>query len=89
MYDRKELVHQMRNGLEVRGNVVRNIYRTLSESPPKLRNVRYSDIIKSPQRIFIKGFNSFFQPDLDAISQQIILAKKVLFLDTIVQVRII
>ncbi|MGB7232332.1 MAG: hypothetical protein WBD19_11715 [Candidatus Acidiferrum sp.] len=56
MDHRKKSIHQVRNLLEVRRNMVPDINWILAESPSKLSNVGYCSVIQSPQCVFVEGF---------------------------------
>src|SRR5690348_56122 len=79
---RKETVHLVGHILEVWRPVISHINRFFAITAPKLRNVRNRSIIEGPKCVFVECLNPFFQSNFDAIGQQVILAKEVLFLDS-------
>ncbi len=79
---RKETIHLVGHILEVWRFVISHVNRFFAVTAPKLRNVRDRSIVEGPKRVFVECLNAFFQPNFDAIGQQVILAKEVLFLDS-------
>ena len=82
MNHRKETIHLVGHILEVRRFVISHVNRFFSVTATKLRNVGNRNMVEGPKRVFIECLNAFFQPNFDAIGQQVILAKEILFLDS-------
>ena len=55
----KKLIHQGRNLLEVRRNVIPDVNRLFPEPPAKLRDIGDGDVVQGPKGVFVKRFNPF------------------------------
>jgi len=67
MNERKEQIHQMRNGLEAWRDVVSHINGFFAEPSAELGNIGDSSVIQGPQGVFVERLYAFFEPDLDAV----------------------
>src|SRR5260370_25069913 len=88
MDERNELIHEIRNFLKVWWNMTSNVDGLFSEAPAKLRNPRDSDMVQSPQRVFIESGWALLQTNFYKGREKIILPSKVLLLKSGEEVRI-
>jgi hypothetical protein len=73
----------------VRRDVVTNVNWLLTKSAAKLGDVGDRNMISETKSIFVESSMIVEQPNLDAISQQIVLAYQVLFLNAVVKLLIL
>lgn len=79
----------MRHLIKVRGDVLPDVDRLLSESTAELCDIRDGGMIKGPKRVFVERFNPFSQANFYAIRQQVILTEQILLLNPSKKFRVI
>ena len=68
----------------MRRHVIANVNRFLTVPPPKLGEVRDSDVIQRPEHVLIKSSVILLQANLYAVHQEIILPNQILLLDSVI-----
>jgi hypothetical protein len=69
--------------------MVAHINRLFAIPPAKLSDVRDCRIIERPKGVFIERFDAFLKTYLNAIREQIVLAKEILLLNSVVQIGVV
>src|ERR1700733_67263 len=85
---RNEAIHPIIYLIEMRRLMISYVDRFLAKSSPELGNVSYRRMVERPEKIFIKRDRPLHQPDLDAISHELVLALQVLFLNAVIQLSV-
>lgn len=83
--DRDTLINQRWDFLEMRRRVRANIDWLFAEAPAELGDVGHRSRVQRPKRVFIERLDALCETDLNAVNQQIVLAKKVLLLHASVE----
>jgi hypothetical protein len=61
----------------------------LSKPPTELRDIRHGNVVQCPEHVFVKRRGPFFEADLDAIGQKLVLPVQVLLLNPVVKFMIL
>src|SRR5688500_8822531 len=80
--DRYEFIDQFRNVIEVRRDIVSDVYRLSSKPPAELRYVRYGCGVQRPQHVLVERLDPLRENDLNAVGQGVVLPEEVLLLDS-------
>src|ERR1700719_509646 len=89
MDERNELIHEIRDFPKVRWNMTSDVDGLFAETTAKLGNPRNSNMVQSPQGVFVEGGRALLQTDFHKSREKIILPSKVLLLKSSKQVRIL
>jgi hypothetical protein len=89
MDGRYKPIHQFGDGFEVRRQVVANVNGLFAETTAELGYVRDGNVVQGPEGVLVKGGEALFQPNLNAVCQQVVLPEKIFFLHKIVKLPII
>jgi hypothetical protein len=78
----KEPIHKIGDFPEMRRLMTPYVDRLFAIAAAELSDVRDGDIVQHPKGVLIKGLDSLFKTNIDAVGQEIILSQKILFLNS-------